>query len=175
MESAICMEMLYPGESAVEKVRATAERGFSLLEFWGRRGKNIDEFKSVCAAHNVTVEKSSVHRTGSPNSADTHTAVLSDFRNALSVAEVLGCQRLIVLSNDLGELGEVVSPLADIQSDVTLQNFFRLLTETGRMVPPGTTMVIEPLNTRVNHSGSYLKDMRTVAAIGEGVRWKLIR
>jgi hydroxypyruvate isomerase len=170
MKPAICIEMLYPGLSAEEKVERIAGRGFRAIEFWGWRDKDLGRLSSVCSRLGVEVSNFSGHRNGSPIARATHEAFLADLREAVAAARTLGCRTLMVLSNELGDGGRVLDTYDGIPEREKRAAFVEALRRgVGEVLPADMRLVIEPLNTRVDHVGNYLADIDTAAAIQDAV------
>lgn len=165
MKPVICIEMLYPGASASEKIERIADHGFDAVEFWGWKDKDVASIAETCRRRGVRVANFSGHRVGSPVARATHGAVLSDFHDALAAALALGCHTLMFLSNELGEGGQVVDTFPSISGEEMFRNFVDLLLAAVAESPADLTIVIEPLNTLIDHRGNYLCDMETAARI----------
>jgi len=157
--------MLYPGLSPEEKVERIADRGFRTVEFWGWRDKDLKSLAAVCARRGVTVANFSAHRVGSPIARDTHGAFLADLRDAISAARTLGCRTLMALSNELGDGGRVVNAYEAIPEGEKMAAFVEAMKRGLEVLPDDMSLVIEPLNTRVDHVGNWLADVETAASI----------
>ncbi len=170
MRPAICFEMLYPEASPEEKVRRIADHGFSAVEFWGWRDKDLPALGAVCRKSGVRVANFSGHRRGSPIARETHGVFLDDLRDAVRAAQDLECSTLMVLSNELAEGGVVVDSWDRISPQEKFSSFVDVLKRAFDEVVPGDmTIVIEPLNTKKDHQGNYLTDMEAASAIIEAV------
>mgnify|MGYP005841413487 CR=1 FL=1 len=166
MRPAICFEMLYPGLPPEEKVRRIAAHGFTAVEFWGWRDKNLNALGEVCATLGVRVVNFSGHRRGSPIARETHREFLEDLRDAVRTARTLNCPTLMVLSNELGEGGVVLNSWERIPGKEKFAAFVEVLKRAlEEIVPENITLVIEPLNTKKDHQGNYLADMKTAHSI----------
>lgn len=170
MEPAVCIEMLFPGLSPQEKVERIADRGFRAIEFWGWRDKDLGRLSAACARRGVTVANFSAHRVGSPIARSTHGAFLEDLRDAVAAARTLGCRTLMALSNELGEGGRVVDRYDGIPEGEKWAAFVEAMRRAlGEVLPEDMRLVIEPLNTRVDHVGNWLSDVETAAALQDEV------
>lgn len=168
MKAAICMEMLFPGRSPPEKVRLIAEAGFRAVEFWGWRDKDLPALAQVCRSLGVEVANFSGHRVGSPVAEAVHEAFLADLRDAVAAARLLDCRRLMVLSNELGEGGRVVDTFPGISAERQYENLVAAVRKALEELPAEFTLLLEPLNTRIDHAGCFLSDMPTaVRAVRE--------
>jgi hydroxypyruvate isomerase len=162
--------MLYPGLSVEDKIRRIAGHGFSAVEFWGWRDKDIPRTAEVCRSLGVTVANFSGHRRGSPVARETHEAFLEDLRDASRAAKRLECPVLMVLSNELGEGGVVLDSWDRIPPDEKFSSFVEALSRAfDEVLPDGISLVVEPLNTKKDHSGNYLTDLETAASLLDAV------
>ena len=165
MEPVICFEMLYPGLDPVRKIKNIAEIGFRNVEFWGSGDKDIPAIASACGEHEVRIVNFSGHRRGSLVSVETHELLFSDLIEAVSAARKLNCPVLMLLTNELGEGGRVKESYAHIPPVDRYDNVRRGLEEALRRTPNDINLVLEPLNTRIDHPGYFLEDMKTAASL----------
>lgn len=163
MEAVICFEMLFPDRTPEQKVQQVAEVGFRAVEFWGWRDKDIPALRQVCRQTGVRVANFSGHRVGSPVAAHTHEAFLRDLRDAVAAAKRLDCRTLMILSNELGEGGRVLDSFPAIPPGEQYENLLTAVRRALKEVPEDFTLVLEPLNTTLDHPGYFLTDMQTAA------------
>jgi hydroxypyruvate isomerase len=156
MKPAICIEMLYPGLAPEEKIRKVAKHGFAYVEFWGHKDKNLKAISEACAETGVKVVNFSAHRRGDLIDINTHRLILSDLEDSLGVAKDLGVPILMVLSNELGDGGKVVNRLDHLKEEEKEANAIGGLKAIMAMVPEDMRIVLEPLNTKIDHVGNYL-------------------
>ncbi len=156
MKPAICIEMLYPGLSAPEKIRKIAALGFKYVEFWGHGDKDIESLRSACAQTGSRVINFSANRKGSLVDASTHKGIVEEIRDSLEVAKRLGTNTLMVLSNELGDGGMVLDDFARIPAATKRANVVEGLKKIAAMLPQDFSIVLEPLNTLLDHVGNYL-------------------
>jgi len=165
VKAVICFEMLFPGKTPEEKIGLIAEAGFEAVEFWGWRDKNLPALREACRRHGVEVANFSGHRLGSPAAESTHQAFFGDLREAVGVAKQLGCRQLMILTNELGEGGRVVNAFAEIPDERKFENVLKAVGKALEWLPKDFTILLEPLNTRVDHPGYYLTDMETASRL----------
>ena len=165
MTPAICIEMLYPGRPTEEKIRAVADHGFHAIEFWSWRDKDLSAVRQACEECGVVVSNFSGHRRGSPVADATHHEVLSDLNEAAAAARRLRCDNLMFLSNELGEGGRVTDDFPSIARDTKIRNFEQLLRRIDKAAPAEIQLLIEPLNTVIDHPGCFLSDMETASLL----------
>ena len=165
VEAVICLEMLFPELSVIDRVDRIAAAGFSAIEFWGWRDKDLAALKAACDRAGVRVANFSGHRKGSLVARETHDIFREDLRDAVISAKGLGCSTLMLLSNELGEGGRVVDSYEGISPERKYASLREGLRSALDAAPDGFTLVLEPLNTRIDHPGYFLQDMATAVAL----------
>lgn len=165
MEPAICIEMFFPGKSAEEKLAAVAGRGFRNVEFWGLEDKNIETYTAAAREYGIRTVNFSGHRRGDLIDKTTHPLVLEDFRESSAAARRIGAGILMVLSNELGDEGRVLHPRPDIPESEKRRNLVEGLSRIMEAVPEDLTIVLEPLNTVLDHPGNYLSSVETASGV----------
>ncbi len=157
--------MLYPGLSAEQKVARIAGEGFDCVEFWSWRDKDIRSLARACREHDVRVANFSGHRRGSPVAATTHELFFADLEEAAAAAGILNCTTLMLLTNELDERGRVVEAFEDIPPERKYDNVRAALARALELAAEPIQLVLEPLNTRVDHPGYWLSDMETAVRL----------
>jgi hydroxypyruvate isomerase len=165
MEAVICFEMLYPGREPADKVAAAAAAGFSGVEFWGWRDKDLEALKAACDKHEVKVANFSGQRRGSLVDRHSHHLISGELRGAVAAARLLDCSTLMLLSDELGEGGRVAESCPGLSPQEKYAGLKAGLQRARREVPDDILLVLEPLNTRIDHPGYFLNDMATAAAL----------
>jgi hydroxypyruvate isomerase len=165
MMPAICLDPLYPGLLPEEKIPRIAAAGFRHIEFWGWRDKHILAIQAACRKNDVQVINFSGHRTGSPIAEKTHPVLFADVSDAVPTARTLDCQTLMLLTNALNPDGSVADRFEEIPDGIKFKNTVTALRHLVSIVPDDITLVLEPLNTLVDHPGYYLADIDTASAI----------
>jgi hydroxypyruvate isomerase len=169
MQPAVCLEMLYGDLPLEDKIRKATAPGFRGFEFWGWRDKNVTELVRVLAETGSRITNFSGHRRGSPISANDAQVFLGDVADASMTAIELGCPTLMILSNELGDGGRVVNRFTEIPAAEKHENMVRALGRALKILPDGMSLVIEPLNTMLDHPGNYLSRMSEAVAIVDSV------
>lgn len=170
MVPVICFEMIYtdqnpPDLNPSEKIARIAEQGFHKVEFWSWRDKDIRALKSACRDTDVQIANFSGHRKGSLIARETHELFLDDLKDAVGAARELGCPTLMLLSNELGEGGRVTDRYDQIPPNEKYTNLLQGLRRALEVTPEEISLVLEPLNTKIDHPGYYLADMGTSVSL----------
>lgn len=154
-----CLEMLFRELPFVDRIAAVADCGYSAAEFWGHENKDLRAVAAAAAQHGVTI--TSLTACGDLVNPQKHEEAEKKLRAAIEAARVVSCQRLIVLSGNtipgLTRCGHVKNCIAGLK----------------RLAPiaeaAGVMLVLELLNSRVNHAGYFLDNSEDMAAILRGV------
>jgi len=165
MEPAICIEMFYPGKSAEEKLPAIAGHGFRNVEFWGFVDKDLAAYEKAAASAGIRTVNFSGHRAGDLVDTGSHPVVFAEFEASVAAAKRLGAGLLMVLSNALGPQGEVLHPLRETGDAEKYRSLVEGLSGLMDRIPESISLVLEPLNTRIDHPGYFLSDLATAFAV----------
>jgi len=165
MKPSICLEMIFPELPFDKRVEEVFRAGFSYVEFWDWRDKDLTQLKKACSACGVKISNFSGQRQGDLIAAHTHPRLLRDFLQTLQVAQQLEASTLMLLSNELGEQGVVRNSYSERPVDEKAGDLKKGLQLLLSHTPAGMTLVLEPLNTVVDHKGYFLSDVSRAAAL----------
>ena len=152
-----------------QKIAKIADCGFNYVEFWGWRDKSIPDLLAACDENNVKVANFSGHRKGSLVAPETHDVFFADLEDAVAAARQLQCSTLMLLTNELGEGGVVNNTYPDIPQEEQYRNIRQGLEKALSVFPADMSLVLEPLNTLVDHPGYYLADIETAVSLIKAV------
>lgn len=161
----VCLETVFTDLPAAERIARIAEAGFDCIEFWhpeatfdGRTlrfdwAKQPAELFEACRRHGVLINDFALHAWdgtigGSPVKAADYDAYLAQIRKMIAFAGAIGCTKGITLS------GTVDPALSRSQMRANLERALADAVEIARAA--NFTLLLEPLNTRVDHAGYYL-------------------
>ncbi|WP_216626161.1 hydroxypyruvate isomerase family protein [Paenibacillus plantarum] len=147
MKLSVCMDALYKGRDFRESVNELKEIGYDTIEFWSWWQKDIEVVAAAVAEAGVSISTFCTKFTSLVDPTK-RSVYLEGLVESIEVAKRLNCTKLI---SQVGQALEGVSREAQTQS----------LIEGLRACVPilekeGVTLLIEPLNTRVNHQGYFL-------------------
>lgn len=148
--------MIYEDVPFVDRIDRVADHDFDTVEFWTWPDKDLDAVEASLDEHDVSVAGMAANTESrrpedleraltDPTKQD---AIIADFEDSIEVAERFDCPNLIVLvgpelENTYMEMYEsVVSCLQEI---------------TSTAEAAGVTLIVEPLNTAVDHEGYFLE------------------
>jgi hydroxypyruvate isomerase len=85
--------------------------------------------------------------------------------DAVPIARALDCHALMLLTNALNSDGSVAERFDEIPDVLKFKNAVSSLAELTRITPEDITLLLEPLNTLVDHPGYYLDNIEVAAKI----------
>lgn len=138
-----CIEWLFAegGRPFADRVATASEAGFRRVEFWGTGNKELEPLE-------VAIQESAVTVTAILcEPAATHRDFLAGVETSCQVARRLNARNLIVLAGD-----------ADAQTHARLTRALRRSASVA--ADYGVGLLLEPLNTRVDHPGYFLDSTR---------------
>lgn len=165
MRFALCLEMLFPDLPFLERARRVQGAGFSAVEFWGWGGKDLDGLRSL-VDQGLAVTTFSGQRRGSLVDPKDWDIYREEVQGSLSVARRLQCDRLMVLTDELLPDGSARITRSDLTPAEKRQHVVRGLKGLAPLVEEAEiTLLLEPLNSLVDHPRYYLDSAREGFAI----------
>ncbi|MFW5980608.1 MAG: hydroxypyruvate isomerase family protein [Halanaerobiaceae bacterium] len=143
----VCIEMIYSNLPLEERIEKVAELGIKGVEFWGWQNKNLEkiEAKIKKSGLKLTAFTGSDHPLTDPEQSE---AAVKDLEKAVEIAADIDSSNIIVTAGQEQE---------DISREIQHNNIIEVLQEVAPAAEKeGVTLVLEPLNTAVDHQGYYL-------------------
>ncbi|MCD6289109.1 MAG: TIM barrel protein [Anaerolineae bacterium] len=140
--------MLFPELPFLDRIDATADVGLTAFEFWNWSNKDLDAIARRQQARGLSVAVFSAEPPRLLNDPAQHEAFLSGLETSFDAARKLGCSTLIVLT---GNERPGVPRSEQIDAVVSALRQAAPIAERA-----GMTLVLEPLNTLVDHKGYLL-------------------
>jgi hydroxypyruvate isomerase len=162
LELSACIEWLFAENPHFARRVADARAGgFDHIEFWTWRDKQLASLRSVLRETGVQVTSFVSEPEGRLVDPSTHEAFLEGVAESAEVAQSLGCRGLIVLAGDR---------LADRSEDEQRGAVVDALRRAAPIAAEhDVTLLLEPLNTRVDHAGYFLDETPEALDIVEDV------
>lgn len=140
-----------------ERVRAAARAGFAQVELWTTHDKDVDELEAAIQESGVTLTAFVSEPTGRLVDPATHPEFLAGVEQSCEVARRLRARNLIVVSGDT-------------RPGVDRREQREAVTDALRRAAPiasaaGLGLLLEPLNTRIDHKGYFLDSTREALEI----------
>jgi hydroxypyruvate isomerase len=176
MKKSLCIEMYFTDKPFEERFRLASEAGFDYIEFWSWTDKDIPEIKELCQRHDLGIASFSGDQNLSLIDETQRADYLRFVERSLEVAGFLGCENLVIHSNGLGDGGAVLNPYDHVSR---LQKI-EAMAETLKGLAPraervGVTLLLEALNTRVDHPGNFLSSTAQAAEIVDSIGSRRIK
>jgi len=160
----LCIDPLFPGLNSSEKIRKIAALGYKAVEFWFwdfefdgvnliPTPKNINEIASIISDQNIVVNDIVVNSSdsaigGSLTNMKDKAQYLARLEESIVVAKKLKCNKMITCT---GNIQEGVSMEAQHDSVVEM-----LSSAVEIAKKEGITLLLEALNSTIDHPGYYL-------------------
>ena len=163
MKLSACIEWLFADEtdSVPQRVHLAAQAGLQGVEFHQWRNKPLDEIRKALDETGLAITSIIVEPRCSLVNESNHAAFLAAVRESLPAAQRLGCPNLVVASGFCESDRSIEKQRADMTRILGLA--------AGMAADAGLTLVLEPLNIRVDHPGMYLNKTRMGLDIVEEV------
>lgn len=160
MKLSPCVEILFPGMNMEDRLGEVKKAGFDVFEFWGWWDKDIDRLISIKDELGLSVSTFCTKSTSLVDSTR-HGEYLQGLEESIDVAKALRCDRLIA------QTGQAVPGMS---REEQRQNLIEGLRKCLPLLESeGITLLLEPLNTLVDHKGYYLERSDEAFAVIEEV------
>jgi len=147
MKMSVCVDAVYRGDEFAEGVRRAKCAGFAAIEFWGWWDKDLDAVERVLEETGVQLYALCT-RMISLVDESLRSAYLDGLAESIAVAARLGCRRLVT---------QVGQELSGVSRELQRQSLVAGLRACVPLLERhDMTLLVEPLNTRVDHPGYFL-------------------
>ena len=146
---AVNVEMWWSDLPFLARIDKVASLGFPAIEFWGHERKDLDQIKQTCDKHNLVITQFTAwgFNPGMNNPLN-HDAFEEAIVKACEVAKKLDCKLATVVGGDDQE-GMTQEEMHE-QIIVALKRVAPIAEEND------LTLILEPMNIRVDHKGHSL-------------------
>jgi len=159
---AVNVEMWFGDLPFLERIQSAAALGFPAIEFWPWRGKDLDAIDELCRAQGIEVGQFTAWGfSPGMNDPANHDAFVAEIEESCQVAKRLGakCMTVVAGNNQQGMTKEEMHA--------------HVITALKRAAPiaekAGVTLILEPMNGRVDHPGHCLYGSADAIAICKAV------
>jgi len=166
MKKSVCIEMLFSEVPFEDRFGRTKESGFDYLEFWSWKDKDVHQIKELCRANDLRIASFSGDQDLSMIDEVQKADYVAFVQESIEMAKFLSCENLVIHSNALGENGVVINHYPDIADTHKIAAMLEVLkTLAVAAEKSNVTLVLEALNTMVDHSGNFLASTRQAAEL----------
>jgi hydroxypyruvate isomerase len=149
----LCIEPLFPDLPFADRIGKAAALGFRTIEFWDPANKDLGAIREACDAAGVTVSDCCFAESWGSSRLHAETdRVVATFKKTVPMLKQVGTRKAIVLT---GETESGKSPAA--QRARVVENLEALGPIAAR---EGVTILLEALNSLVDHKGYFLDSAR---------------
>ena len=154
-----CVESLFVRECEAvdDRIRRCADAGLEAVEFWLWRDKDIDEIERALGETGLRLTLFSVEPRSPIVDVATHREFISGLHDSLAVARRLEAGALCVLVDDRGVGAPTNEPRTGMTRQAQRANVVKVLKEAAPIASDaGVTLLVEPLNSVLDHRGYFL-------------------
>lgn len=153
-----CLDCLFVREYPIaeDRIRPCADAGLDAIEFWLWRDKDLHKVERALGETGVQLTLFSTEPRSPIVDPATHRQFLEGVRESAAVAKRLGAHALCVLADDRG-VGGGNQPRTSPTRDEQHRAVVAALKSAGPIAEDaGVKLLIEPLNSRLDHVGYFL-------------------
>jgi len=156
MKLSLCLEMLFTELPFADRIAVASRLGYDAIEFWDFRNKDLNEIAETAERHALTVAAMSGNRRNALIDSDARAALVEEMEEVFEAANSVECRNIMMLSDVLGKNGSAAT-----NSQRSPQEKLNAMVENLRMLaahPQAAdfTLLLEPLNTALDHRGCFL-------------------
>lgn len=156
MQLSLCLEMLYTDRSFTERMQAAAALGYRAFEFWDWRDKELNAITQTATEHGLIVAAMSGNRRHSLLDPNERAGLLEEMMQVFGVAQRLHCHHVMMLT-DVLEADGSAAPTRRLTTEAKIASVVEGLRELADWAQDaGIVLLLEPLNTVLDHRGCFL-------------------
>ncbi len=158
MKLSLCLEMLFTDRPFIERLSVASRLGYRAIEFWDWRDKNLSVLADTAARLGLTVAAMSGNRQHALIDPDARAELIEEMDQVFRAAAKLNCRSIMMLSDVLSDDGSaaLTPPRPAVEKIESITENLRAL--AGRAEAASVTLLLEPLNTALDHCGCFLND-----------------
>ncbi|MGI6779053.1 MAG: hydroxypyruvate isomerase family protein [Acetivibrionales bacterium] len=166
MKKSVCIETIFTEVSFEERFQLARESGFDYIEFWSWTDKDIKKIKELCETYRLKVASFSGDQSFSLIDDSESKDYINFIKESIKAAKYLGCDNLVIHSNALGEGGVVINHYSGVSKCKKVATMFNVLKQLAPVAEKEkVNLVLEALNTEVDHVGNFLNNTRESSEI----------
>lgn len=157
MKSSVCIEMIFTEYPFLERIEKAADMGFDAIEFWNWDNKDLPAIKEAVDRAGLGVASFQSNLGGTLIHPDHRERFVAGIERSLAKAQEMDASSLFLLTDELGDDRSVRFEFPELSEQAKYQSVLdglKLLAPLAEEA--GVTLVLEPLNTTVDHAGYFL-------------------
>lgn len=140
------------------------------------KDKDIGKIKFLCEKYDLKIASFSGDQDFSMINQDENEAYIAFVVESIKTAAFLDCKYLVLHSNALGEGGIVVNAFPEINTYEKFANMYNVLSRLAPIAEQNKiTLVLEALNTQVDHVNNFLAYTKDAVALINMVKSEYIK
>lgn len=157
MKFSICAETVFTDISFEDRLPKIKELGFDGIEFWASGDKNIDSLAKTTSELGFSIGVFSGQRAGTTFRPEDRESYIAEVKGNIEKAKKLNCKTLMLLTDPLESDGSVKETYPEIPFDKKVDETVETLKQLAAIAEENDiNLVLEPLNTKVDHPGCFL-------------------
>lgn len=166
LQKCACIETLFTELPWEQRFQAAKNAGFSHVEFWDWRNKDLDEISALAADSGIGLCGFNGDADYSLIDPSHKKQYLDCLEQSLEAAKKIGAMSVTIHSNALGEGGVVVNHYSELSDTTKLCSMYDTLQHCIPLAEKaGINLHLEALNVTTDHVGNYLKSTQMGAEI----------
>ena len=157
MKSSVCIEMVYLEVPFLQRIDKAARSGFDAIEFWNWDNKDLPAIKAAVDRVGLRIAAFQANLGGTLVHPDHRASFVASIEKSLNKALEMGAPTLFLLTDELGEDRTVRYQYPELSEEAKYQSVLDGLWALAPLAEKaGITLLLEPLNVRVDHPGFFL-------------------
>ena len=156
MRLSLCLETVFTDRPFVERMQEASALGYSAIEFWDWHSKELMAIKESAAQFNLTIAAMSGNRQHALIDPNARPGLMAEMEEAFAATQKLKCRHLMMLSDVLTADGSV----ATVPPRSRQEKFESVVEGLQALLPQasdaGVVLLLEPLNSILDHRGTFL-------------------
>jgi hydroxypyruvate isomerase len=157
MKTSVCIEMIYTEVPFMERIAKSAAAGFDAIEFWNWDNKNLPAIRAAVEEVGIGIASFQANLGGTLIHPEQREGFVTGIVQSLEKAREVGSPGLFLLTDELAEDRSVRFQFMELTAE---EKYESVLEGLKAIVPlaeeAGVTLVLEPLNSLVDHAGYFL-------------------
>lgn len=156
MRLSLCLEMLFMDRPFLKRMEIASRLGYSAIEFWDWRDKDLRALAQAAGRLGLIIAAMGGNRQHSLINPDARPGLMEEMERVFAIARRLNCRHVMMLSDALEADGSA-APTPPLSAEEKLDSMVVGLRALARGAEAaGIMLLVEPLNTVLDHRGCFL-------------------